>query len=135
MFCREQAAHFESKRDAFDALGVGLAAISTGTPEMADEFVRQFKISFPVYTDPGRRAFEAANMRYALGFSLATMKHAARALAGGFTQGLTKGHAKQQGGVMVIDTTGTVRFAHQDEGPGEHLHVDQVLEKVRGLEL
>jgi peroxiredoxin len=131
MFCREQAAHFQARHEAFDARGVALAALGSGNAAMAAEFVRQFSISFPVYTDPGRRAFTAAGMRYRTGIGLATVKNAARALGGGFLQGRTRGHAKQQGGVMLIGTDGEVHFAYREDGPGEHIAVDEVLEAIR----
>ena len=135
MFCREQAAHFETKRQAFDDLGVSLAAIGNGNAAMAQAFIDQFRITFPVFTDPGRRAYEAAGMHYGLGIGLGTFKHAVRALSGGFLQGRTKGHASQQGGVMVIDTAGEVRFAHRESGPGEHLPIADLVRTVRELEL
>ena len=133
MFCREQAAHYQAKQSDFDAAGVDLAAVGNGTAAMAEEFVQQFGVTFPVFTDPGRRAYDALGMHYRMGMSLGTFKNAFRALKGGHLQGLTKGHAMQQGGVTIVDTEGEIRFNHREGGPGDHLDIDDVLAEARKL--
>ncbi len=135
MFCREQAAHYEAQKDAFAELGVGLAAIGNGTAPMAAEFVAQFGITFDVFTDPGRRVYQAADMTFAVGMKFATLKYGFRALRNGYLQGRTKGHPNQQGGVLLVDTAAEVRFAFRETGPGEHMAAAEVLETVRALGL
>lgn len=133
MFCREQVAHFSTHRDALDRLGVGVFAIGNGTPAMAADFVRQFSVPYPVFTDPERRSYQAAGMKRNFGLGLKTLSRGLRAVRQGHSQGRTKGDPWQQGGVLLVDTGGAIRWQHTDSDAGDHASMASVLEAVRAL--
>lgn len=51
MFCREQAAQLKSIYPTLVELDIAVVAIGNGTHLMAQDFVEQFAIPYPVYTD------------------------------------------------------------------------------------
>lgn len=96
-------------------------AIGNGKPHWGKAFVEEEGIDFPVFTDPSRESYKAFGMKR--GFRAVTgaktMKHGARAAAGGFRQTKTKGDATQIGGVLVIDGDGTVVWEHIEQEAGD----------------
>lgn len=131
MFCREQAARFQDRLSAFEALGVKVVGVGNGTAPMASDFIAQFAITYDVYTDPSREVFRLAGMRHKLGLGLRSLGRAARAMARGNMQGKTQGDPFQQGGILAVDPDGAVWFEHADEAAGAHVDVDVVLAAAR----
>lgn len=131
MFCREQAARFQSKLKAFELAGAKVIALGNGTAPMAREFVEQFGIGFEVYTDPTRKVYELAGMRRVFKLGFKTMRASLRAIKSGHRQGKTKGDAFQQGGILAFDAEGAVIFEHIDAGAGLHADVETVLSAVQ----
>lgn len=98
---------------------------------MAQDFVEQFHVSLPVFTDPSRRSYEVAGWQRPLGAAVlrlgTTLKASVRAMKGGFRQGRTQGDAFQLGGVLVVDANGTLLFRHVDDAAGDHADVESIL--------
>jgi hypothetical protein len=131
MFCREQAARAITHLADIHAQGATLVAIGNGTALMAADFVRQFNIPYPVYTDPSRKLYALAGMHRRFGIGLAAVGAMVRALKDGHRQGAVAGDPWQQGGVLVVAPGGKVLFAHADEGAGDHAAWPDVLAAVR----
>jgi hypothetical protein len=112
---------------------VSVVAIGSGTPAMAADFVEQFSVPFPVYTDPERSSYRLAGMKRRLGLGLKTAGRAQRALQGGHRQGRTQGDPWQQGGVLLVDGEGRVSWQHVDDGAGDHASMEAVIVAVRAL--
>ena len=127
MFCREQVARFQEHAEALEARGAKVYAIGNGTAPMAQDFVEQFSVTYPVFTDPGRRSYAAAGMRRSFGLGLKSIALAKRAMAAGHRQGATRGDPWQQGGILVITPQGEVRFHHVDGAAGESGEVEAVM--------
>ncbi len=130
MFCREQAARFDTARADFEAIGAKVVAIGNGTPAMARDFVQQFELKLPVYTDPSRASFRAAGLKRNFGIGIATLRKAVGTLRGGFRQGRVQGDPWQQGGLLVIAADGQVLFEHVDAGAGRHVRPEEVLKAL-----
>jgi hypothetical protein len=120
MFCREQVARFDGQLDAIRAQGAEVHAIGNGTAAMAEDFVAQFGVRFPVYTDPSREAFRRAGLVRRFGIGVKSLGLARRALSAGHRQGRTQGDPWQQGGVLVVAPSGEVLWRHADSGVGDH---------------
>ena len=133
MFCREQVARFGKHHARFLAAGASLIAIGNGTPLMAADFVETFSVPFPVFTDPGRSSYKLAGLKRSFGLGIASVGRARRAMAGGHRQGRTQGDPWQQGGVLIIDTSGSVRWHHVDSSAGDHCSVASVLDALRTI--
>ncbi len=115
------------RRDAVQSKGGEIFAIGNGNAIMAKDFVEQFGVSFPVYTDPSRETYALAGMRRTFGIGLRSLGRGVRALSKGHMQGLTKGDNWQQGGFLVVAPGGVVRFHHADTGAGDLADIDAVI--------
>jgi len=111
--------------------------VGNGNPAQADYF-RTRVLQLPaergpdepaIWTDPTLAAFNAAGMKRGRlrTFSPAAAGPLARALKNGFRQRRTMGDPWQQGGVLVVDQRGEVLFAHNNDNPGDHPTVEDVL--------
>jgi hypothetical protein len=56
---------------------------------------------------------------------------AIRATAHGRVQGKATGDARVLSGTFLVDTTGTIRFAHYSRYPGDDPAIDEILEIAR----
>lgn len=131
LFCCEQVARFTEWHSEFERAGLNLVAIGNGTPEHAAGFVRKFRPTFPVYTDPSRRSYAAAGLNRRHWLSLPTLKHAWRASRAGHRLTGVAGDPNQQGGVLVVDVEGRVMLFHADEVSGDSLDPAQVWLRCR----
>ena len=100
---------------------------------MARDFVDQFGVRFDVYTDPGKRSYDAAGFKHGLALNVRMLKYGWRALKAGHMQGRIKGDASQQGGTIVFDAAGEPALVHVDDTAGDHAEVEQVLAVLRRL--
>lgn len=94
---------------------------------MAKDFVRQFNVRFPVFTDPERSSYRLAGLKRSVGLSLRTLKRASRAIASGNLQGKVAGDPWQQGGVLIVDPDSTVVWRHVNDGAGDHADISDIL--------
>ena len=97
---------------------------------MAQDFVEQFDIPYPVYTDAKRVTYKAMNFKRSTGLKLSSVRLAARAVGRGNVQGATTGDIWQQGGEALFDTDGTVLWAHSAKMAGTHTPIPQLLKTV-----
>ena len=111
--------------------GVQLCAIGNGTPLMAEDFVHQFNIPFPVYTDPKRKTYAHMGFKRSLGFGLSSIKNASRAIQGGHKQGPVHGDPWQQGGEALFNTNGEILWAHSADKVGSHSTPDRILGAIK----
>ena len=56
-----------------------------------------------------------------------------KTLRAGFRQGANAGDVWQQGGVVLVDHSGTVAWCHVEDGPGDYGKLEVVLEQVKLL--
>ena len=108
------------------ATGADLVAIGNGTTAMAKDFVSQFAIAYPVYTDPERRTYQAMGWRRGLGINIRTLRHSMRARSKGFVQGRTQGDTWQQGGEALLSTSGAVLWTCASSEAGKHANDAQI---------
>ena len=108
------------------ATGTDLVAIGNGTAAMAEDFVSQFAIDYPVYTDPERRTYQAMGWRRGLGINIRMLGHSMRAMGKGFVQGRRQGDTWQQGGEALLSTSGAVLWACASSEAGKHASDAQI---------
>ena len=116
-----------------EALGVGLAFIGNGSPEAAQDFRTEFRLTVPLYVAPDLRAYEAFGFEHgaASTFAPGVFLNAARALGAGHRQGATAGSAMQQGGIALVRPDGTVPYLFRSKTAGDHPTTAEVLAAVR----
>lgn len=115
--------------DRIIGAGGELVVIGNGAPNFIAGFRDETGFSGALYTDPTLKAFEAAQLERGLGRTLdpRALGPTVRAFARGHRQGRTQGDALQQGGVLIIDKTGVVRWQHVSRRPGDNASVDDIV--------
>lgn len=133
LLCKEQVAQLRAFWPQFEAAGLPLAIVSSGSARHAAEFVAETGIEIPLYTDPRRATFKAAGLKHGVGstFNLATLKSGFRARAAGHQQSATRGDPWQQGGAFVIAPGDRVLFAQRSEAGGDHVDPRELLRAIR----
>ena len=97
--------------------------------EQAIAFSEEKKLRFPLFTDPGLRAYTAAGF---LKDPLTLVKpsvwsHAMRAYRSGYRQTATAGDVFQLGGVLVVRPPGTLIFRQVSTSAGDHAEPSEIL--------
>jgi len=127
MFCRELAAQVRGVSDRIESKGAGVVFIGNGNATMAAAFKEDFDVRLPLYTDPSLEVYKAAQMHRGMGGIWKSIGYAPRALFSGHFQGRTQGDAMQQGGVLVVDPNGGVRYRFVSDAPGQHANLEEVI--------
>ncbi len=129
VFCREQVAEIRANRVDIEALGGGIAFVGNGTPRAAAWFQERFAADSTVLTDPDLASYHAIGARSGLLSTLGPGAWGAglRAFRTGARQSTTKGHAYQQGGLVVMAPGNRVVYQHVSRAAGDHPPVSDVL--------
>ena len=132
MFCREHVAQLRDANEAIESLGASVVIVGNGTPAEARTFCDEFAVPFPVFVDPERGAYEAAELRRGVRTALAprSLRDGLRALRSGHRQSRIQGDTWQQGGVLVIvprDGGGELVYRHADSSGGDHAPLAAIL--------
>jgi peroxiredoxin len=127
--CRDHVAELLGARAAIAAAGADVVLIGNGSPSFIAGFREQTGWNGPIYTDPSLAAYRAAELVRSVGATLdpRSLGKAARALLRGQRQGRTQGDPWQQGGVVLVDTDGTIRWRHASSRPGDNAAPAQIL--------
>jgi hypothetical protein len=129
VFCREQVAEIRGKRAEIEALGGGIAFVGNGTARAATWFQKKFAADSTVLTDPDLVSYKAIGARSGMLSTLGPSAWGAglRAFRSGARQSTTKGHAYQQGGLVVMAPGNRVLYKHISQAAGDHAPVADVL--------
>ena len=117
-------------------LGVSVLAVTFETPESARIYAEETNIPWPVVIDEERSLYreygcQRSNWRHLLGWS--TMKTYFREALAGRWPRWPVSDTVQQGGDILIDPDGVVRFVYIGEGPGDRPDVGDIIEVCRNL--
>lgn len=99
------------------------AVVTMGNPAEAGEFCRRQRLPFRCLSDPSRGAYRAYGLRrgaVAQVIGPETVMAGLRAAAKGFFPSMPVQDAYQLGGVFLIGTDGTVRYAHYPRHAGDN---------------
>jgi peroxiredoxin len=127
--CRAHLAELLRARAELLARGVDIAIIGNGSPSFIAGFRDETGWPGPIYTDPSLAAYREAELVRSVGATLdpRSLGRAAKALLRGQRQGRTQGDQWQQGGVLVVDPNGAVRWRHASGRPGDNASPAQIL--------
>jgi peroxiredoxin len=133
VFCREHVAEVRAARPDIEALHGGIVFVGNGTPRAAAWFQKRFAPDSTVLTDPDLVSYKAIGARSGVMSTLGPQAWGAglRAFRSGARQTTTKGHALQQGGVLVVATGDKVLYRHVSGTAGDHAPLDRVLAALR----
>lgn len=97
--------------------------VTQGTPAESKEFVAKHRWTATTFCDPAREAFAAYGLGRASAGEIAgpaTLIAGMRAATQGHFVGPVVGDAMQMPGLFVVDTGGTIRYAHEFGHVGDH---------------
>jgi peroxiredoxin len=123
--CSEQVAELIPRLAELAELGFATALIGNGEPEHIGPFALRHGLddkSVRVLTDPSLESFRRAGLDRSFWktFGPVAARDAVRALLAGHTRPGTEGDLYQQGGALVVDELGTLRFYHRNPSLGGH---------------
>jgi hypothetical protein len=116
--------------DAIHQAGGELAVIGNGKPEDAKKFIVDQQVSFPLYTDPSLRSYEAGGFHNGYQVSAEVLWKSIKGMAQGHFQTTTKGTGSQDGGAYVIDTDGDELFRYIGKDSSDHPAPELFLEAL-----
>ena len=100
---------------------------------MAQDFVEQFEIPYPVYTDPTAETYNVLGMHRGLGIGFGTLRSALSVRKSGFTQGKVEGDPFQQGGEAFINENGEILWINRCRTAEQHTEPDRLLQTAERL--
>lgn len=114
--------------DKIRATGAALYVVGNGAPNFIAGFRQTTGYTGPIYTDPSLAAYRAAHLKRGRFITPALAFRSIRALARGFRQATSiQGDADQQGGVLVVDTTGRILWQHISQGAGDNASPAEII--------
>ena len=124
----------QQEAEAVDALGVRVVTVTFEGMAAARAYAQETASRWPLLVDDGRRLYDAyglgrAKLRHLLGF--ATIKTYVREALDGRWPRWPVADTVQQGGDVIIDPGGIVRFVHVGAGPGDRPSVSRLLAVCR----
>lgn len=116
--------------EEFTSRGATIAAIGMGLPGMAEDFREKQKIPFPLLVDHTKETYRALEMKKGNLWDVMGPKNWPR-----YAKGILSGHGVdrpqqdplQMGGVLVVDTDGSVTYEFRAGASSENPPIDEVL--------
>lgn len=122
--------------DALNQFEVSVLAVTFESVESARVYLEESKLPWPVLVDKDRtlyRAYGCERSKWWHLFGWSTLKtYFSEALAGRLPRWPVS-DTIQQGGDILIDPSGTVRFVYVGEGPGDRPDVADIIEICRNV--
>ena len=120
----------QQAREELDRLEVQTLVVTFEGPDEAREYLDETGLIWPLLVDTDRQLYRAydmhkAKLRHLWGF--ATMRAYGREALQGRLPRLPRADTVQQGGNVLIDPAGVVRFHHVGSGPADRPTVERVV--------
>jgi AhpC/TSA antioxidant enzyme len=133
MFCKEQAAQLRGVKQEIEAAGARLVFIGNGNTAFAQHFKETQVPDCEVLTDPSTASYALLGARrgFWTTWTPRALPATLRAIGHGFRQSRTQGHAFQQGGVAIVDSSGVVRWSYVSRFAGDHPTPAVVVDALR----
>lgn len=129
--CRAMLRELEANKAELAQRGLQVVAIGMGTPKRTRDFVAEMNVSFPVLSDPRRKAYDAyrlmkMNWREQLR-PAEFLKSAQNVLkhGGGNSAGQD---VMQLGGTFIVTTNGILTFAHTNRAMSDDPNLEMLLQ-------
>ena len=130
IFCRERVASLTHSLPLLASHQLRAAVIGNGPSYMAQGFVEELQLPFPVYCDPQGQAYTLAGMQRNFGLNLSSIKHALRSYRAGHRQKKIAGDIWQQGGVMAVNSTGRIIEIQADQSAGDYIDIPALVNRI-----
>ncbi len=117
-------------RDKFIEAGITVVLVGLGKPEQAEQFRKEFSLSFPIICDPDKELYRLYDLKRGTVASMArasVLLKGMRAMSQGYMPGIPRGDTMQLPGVFLIDTEGNIRYSYFSKDPSDHPAVETLL--------
>jgi peroxiredoxin len=114
----------------FEEIGFQVVLVGLGTPEQSEKFRNEFSLSFPIICDPKKDLYRTYGLGRGSFSNLASpgiLLRGLRTLSRGHAPGIPRGDVFQLPGSFLIDTEGTIRFAHYSKNASDYTPVATLL--------
>lgn len=133
--CKKQTSDWQAiQPDLLQNGRIAIALIGNGPTEHAKDFAEEMGWSADIFTDPDRKTYQALQFRRGLlvTFNPSSLGKIVASFRGGNPQTWSRipTDAFQQGGAILVDKKGIVRFFHADAYAGDHVEKRQLLEEA-----
>jgi peroxiredoxin len=138
--CAEQVTELAPRLPELARAGVRTVLVGNGSPDQLAAFVERHALSgapVEVTTDPSLAVYSAIGLYRSAWATIGprALVEFARALAAGHPHRPTEGDYTQQGGVLLVDRRGTVRFFHRNRSLGDHSPTGDLVEAALKLRI
>jgi peroxiredoxin len=138
--CAEQVTEIAPRLPELARAGVRTVLVGNGTREQMAAFVERHALAgaaVEVTTDPSLAVYAALGLRRSAWATLGprALVDIGRAMAAGHPHRPVEGDAIQQGGVLLVDGRGVVRFFHDNRSLGDHPSASDLVEAALRLRL
>ena len=131
--CGEQVTELSPRLPELERAGVRVVLVGNGEPRYLAGFVERYALGdkpVEIVTDPSLESFREAGLvrSWWATHGPRAIVDLARAMSKGLPHLPAEGDANQQGGVLLVDVDGTLRFYHRNESLGDHPSASQLVE-------
>jgi peroxiredoxin len=133
--CSDHVSELRPRLAELVELRVRVTLIGCGTPAQLTDFVERHELGphpLTIYTDPTLSVYKEVGLARSL-WSTAGPRAAInflRLLARGHRNGVPQGDVLQQGGTLLVDRGGTVRYCHRSRFIGDHVPLVELMDQV-----
>ena len=117
------------------ALGIDVAVVTFQSSPIAENYVRETKLAWPILIDDSLKLYSAYGMHHGKVWDVwgpATMGVYFKLMFKGRMPRKPAGDVHQLGGDILIDPQGIVRLHHIGTGPADRPTIESLLEIVQG---
>lgn len=138
--CAEQMSELAPRLPDLARAGVRTLLVGNGSPEQLEAFVERHALRgapVEVATDPSLSVYAALGLHRSAWATIGprALVEIARAMTAGHPHRATEGDRTQQGGVLLVDARGTVRFFHRNRSLGDHAATGDLVEAALRLRI
>jgi peroxiredoxin len=136
--CAIQVTELAPRLDELTRAGVRVVLIGNGTTEQLAAFVDRHALgseALEIVTDPSLRAYRALGLVRSAWATMGprALYELARAMGAGYQHRHVEGDRTQQGGAVLVDACGIVRFLHRNRTICDHAAAPDLVEAARRL--
>ncbi len=121
--------------EELQALGIDVAVVTFQSSPIAENYVRETKLDWPILIDDSLKLYSAYGMHHGRVWDVwgpATIAVYFKLMFKGRMPRKPAGDVHQLGGDILIDPLGIVRLHHIGTGPADRPTIESLLEIVRG---
>ena len=123
------------REEELQGLGIDVAVVTFQSSPIAENYVRETKLDWPILIDDSLKLYSAYGMHHGRVWDVwgpATMGVYFKLMFKGRMPRKPAGDVHQLGGDILIDPQGIVRLHHIGTGPADRPTIESLLEIVRG---